>query len=144
VPRTPGFHLRSHSHGFVVHIIASPRNLRTVHELTANTLCDLRVAVEAIGTAQLIVSELIGNCVRAYDDHVPLVIEVYVPSFGVAVNVHDPGPSAPAAPPRRGLDDPDAESGRGLPLLDLLAPGWHIQRSPIGKQVRCRVAHPAG
>ncbi|MCM2429196.1 ATP-binding protein [Streptomyces sp. RKAG337] len=94
--------------------------------------------------AQLVVSELVGNCVRAYGEHAPVVVEVYVPSFGVAVNVHDPDPRM--LPRRSGvaLDDPEAESGRGLPLLDLLAPAWHIQRSPIGKQIRCRLARPAG
>jgi hypothetical protein len=35
------------------------------------------------------------------------------------------------------LDDPEAESGRGLPLVDLLAPGWRVTGTPVGKQMRC-------
>jgi hypothetical protein len=64
---------------------------------------------------------------------------VYVTSTGVAVNVHDP---APEQLPRRqevALDSTEAESGRGLPLLDLLAPGWTVEHSPIGKQIRCHL-----
>lgn len=90
-------------------------------------------------SAQLILSELVGNSVRAYGDYVPLVVEVYVTSHGVAVNVHDPDPGT--LPRRRAtpLDSAEAETGRGLGLVDLLAPGWHVRRSAIGKQVRCRV-----
>ena len=69
-------------------------------------------------------------------------------SFGVAVNVHDPDPGA--LPRRRAtpLDSAEAETGRGLGLVDLLAPGWSVRRSVIGKQVCCRVpadaAWPSG
>lgn len=68
-----------------------------------------------------------------------LVVEVYVTSYGIAVNVHAPDPGA--LPRRRAvaLDSAEAEAGRGLGLVDLLAPGWHVCRSAIGKQVRCRV-----
>ncbi|MFJ5226177.1 ATP-binding protein [Streptomyces sp. NPDC088400] len=95
-----------------------------------------------VRTSSMPSSELIGNAVRACGDHVPVVVEVYAVSFGVAVTVHDPDPDT--VPRRRGvaLDNAVAESGRGLVLLDLLAPGWHVIRSSIGKQVRCRVACP--
>ncbi|MGP3635278.1 hypothetical protein ACTU45_18235 [Streptomyces sp. 24-1644] len=71
-------------------------------------------------------------------------MEVYAAAFGIAVNVHDPDPRA--VPRRRGiaLDDAEAEAGRGLALLDLLAPGWRMVRSSIGKQIRCRIPCPAG
>jgi len=79
-------------------------------------------------------SELIGNSVRACGDHVPLAVEVYATSYGIAVHVHDPDPRA--LPRRRAtpLDSAEAESGRGLGLVELLAPGWHVRRSAIGKQ----------
>lgn len=102
------------------------------------------VAPDALDAAQLVLSELVGNSVRACGDHVPLVVEVYVTSCGIALNGHDPDPGA--LPRRRAtpLDCAEAEGGRGLGLVDLLAPGWHVRRSAIGMRVRCRVsAEPA-
>jgi anti-sigma regulatory factor (Ser/Thr protein kinase) len=119
---------------------ASARNLRAVRKLTAETLNGRGIATDTVDAAQLIVSELVGNCVRADGEHVPVVVEVCVPPFGVAVNVHDPDSRHLPRRSSVALDDPEAESGRGLALLDLLAPAWHIQRSPIGKQIRCRLA----
>jgi anti-sigma regulatory factor (Ser/Thr protein kinase) len=141
-PSAPGFFLRRRPQGIVVHMTASATNLRAVRGLTAETLTGQGVAAGTVEAAQLVVSELVGNCVRAYGQYVPVVVEVYAPPFGVAVNVHDPDPRH--LPRRRGvaLDDPDAESGRGLGLLDLLAPTWHVRRSPIGKQIRCHLTHP--
>jgi hypothetical protein len=51
--------------------------------------------------------------------------------------VHDP--DARRLPRRRAvaLDDERAECGRGLALLDLLAPGWRVRRTPLGKQLVC-------
>ncbi|WP_267888241.1 hypothetical protein [Streptomyces sp. NRRL S-4] len=39
------------------------------------------------------------------------------------------------------LDDVTAEFGRGLPLMDLLAPGWDVTLTPVGKQIRCLLPH---
>lgn len=144
LPPTPGFFCRERPHGVVVHMLASPENLRAVRALATATLAAHGVAGDTAEAARLVVSELVGNSVRACGSHVPLVVEVYAQPFGVAVNVHDPDPRH--LPRRRGvaLDDPEAESGRGLALLDLLTPSWHIRRSPIGKQVRCWLDHPAG
>ncbi|MFI5758441.1 ATP-binding protein [Streptomyces sp. NPDC051569] len=138
-PPAPGYYVRRRSRGFAAHINASGPHLRSVRELIAKVLAELGVDADAADSAQLVVSELVGNAVRAVGDHVPVVVEVYATSFGVAVNVHDPDPLA--LPRRRGiaLDDAVAESGRGLALLDVVAPGWHVIRSAIGKQVRCRV-----
>jgi len=97
------------------------------------------IEADAVDSAQLVLSELVGNSVRAYGDYVPLVVEVYVTAFGVAVKVHDPDPGA--LPRRRAtpLDSAEVETGRGLGLVDMLAPGWSVRRSVIGKQVCCRV-----
>ncbi|MFD4763723.1 ATP-binding protein [Streptomyces sp. NPDC058439] len=143
-PPAVGRYVRYRSRGFAAHINASGPNLRSVRELTAKALAERGVQGDVADTAQLVVSELVGNAVRACGDHVPVVVEVYAAAFGVAVNVHDPDPRT--VPRRRGiaLDDAEAEAGRGLALLDLLAPGWHVVRSSIGKQIRCRVPCPAG
>jgi hypothetical protein len=144
VRTTPGFYVRSRPYGLTAHICASPQNLCEVRQLARVELLAQGVEVDAVDSTQLVLSELVGNSVRAYGDHVPLVVEVYVTSHGVAVNVHDPDPST--LPRRRAtpLDSAEAETGRGLALVDLLAPGWHVRRSAIGKQVRCRVPAESG
>ncbi|NGO10326.1 ATP-binding protein [Streptomyces sp. HC44] len=136
---TPGFYVRSRPHGFAAHVCGSHQNLSAVRQLTSTELLAQGVESDTVDSAQLVLSELVGNSVRAYGDYVPLVVEVYVTSHGVAVNVHDPDPGT--LPRRRAtmLDSAEAETGRGLGLVDLLAPGWHVRRSAIGKQVRCRV-----
>ncbi|MFI8932469.1 ATP-binding protein [Streptomyces sp. NPDC053474] len=114
--------------------------MRLVRQLTTKVLAAYGVGDDTAGTAQWVVSELAANAVRACGEHTPLVVEVYATSAAVTVNVHDPDP---LALPRRqavALDSADAESGRGLALLDALAPGWTVRRSPVGKQIRCRIA----
>ncbi|MFD1657379.1 ATP-binding protein [Streptomyces caeni] len=135
----PGYYLRPRPRGFAAHISASPPNLRAVRELTRSELLTQGLAPGAVDSARLVLSELVGNSVRACGDHVPLVVEVYAMSYGIAVNVHDPDPGV--LPRRRAIafDSAEAEGGRGLGLVDLLAPGWQVRRSAIGKQVRCRV-----
>ncbi|WP_221355071.1 ATP-binding protein [Streptomyces beigongshangae] len=141
-PPVPGLYLRRRNQGFVAHLTASAGGFRLLRGLIVRVLADHGADAEAAEAAQLVVSELVGNSVRACGEHVPLVVEAYVAVFGIAVNVHDPDPCV--LPRSRGVElcDPEAESGRGLGLLDLLAPGWHVCRSPVGKQIRCRV--PAG
>ncbi|MEU0645510.1 ATP-binding protein [Streptomyces umbrinus] len=143
-PATPGFYFRTRPHGFAAHVCASPQNLFAVRQLARAELLAQGIEDDAVDSAQLVLSELVGNSVRAYGDYVPLVVEVYVTAYGVAVNVHDPDPGA--LPRRRStpLDSAEAEAGRGLGLVDLLAPGWHVRRSAIGKQVRCRVPAESG
>ncbi|MER7562925.1 hypothetical protein ABTZ93_08115 [Streptomyces sp. NPDC097941] len=65
---------------------------------------------ETVDSAQLALSELVGNSVRAYGDYVPLVVEVYVTAHGVAVNVHDPDPGA--LPMRRATPLDSAQARR--------------------------------
>ncbi|MGW0757234.1 ATP-binding protein [Streptomyces sp. NPDC002814] len=141
---TSGFYLRPRPHGFAVHLCASSQNLCAVRQLARAELLAQGIEADAVDSTQLVLSELVGNSVRAYGDCVPLVVEVYVMSHGVAVNVHDPDPGT--LPRRRAtpLDSAEAEAGRGLGLVDLLAPGWRVRRSAIGKQVRCRVPAEPG
>lgn len=135
----PGLYLRHRDRGFIAHVTASEHALHTVRRLTASVLMSYGAGREAAATAQLVLSELVGNAVRVCGEHVPLVIEVYVTALGIAVTVHDP---VPELLPHRGevaMDSDQAESGRGLALLDLLAPGWETEHSLIGKQVRCHL-----
>lgn len=137
---SPGFYVQHRDHGVTVHLTASEHTVRTVRGLAAAVLMFYGADRDTAYTAQLVLSELLGNAVRAGGDHVPLVVEAYLPAGGATVCVHDPLPEL--LPCRRGaaMDSALAESGRGLPLLDALAPGWTVTASPIGKQVRCHIA----
>ncbi|GGZ94402.1 hypothetical protein GCM10010344_72940 [Streptomyces bluensis] len=144
-PLTPtaslGHYLTPTPTGFTLHMSASPRNLHAVRGLTAHTLRGAGAGPDLVDAAQLVVSELYSNAVRACGDHVPLVAEVEAVRTGVWVRLHDPdGHRRPHRRPGAQLDEAEAESGRGLPLMDLLAPGWDVVTTPVGKQVRCLLA----
>ncbi|MFE2870942.1 ATP-binding protein [Embleya sp. NPDC059259] len=137
----PGFYMVPRSRGFLVHMTASPRHLRLVRGLAESMLSEAGVDAATTAAVQLVLSELIGNAVRVCGDFVPLVVEMDPGRSGVTVKVHDPcGERLPRRKPVA-LDDDRAEDGRGLGLVDLLAPGWYTLRTPVGKQIRCRVAH---
>ncbi|WP_234043376.1 ATP-binding protein [Streptomyces marianii] len=136
----PGLYLRHRDRGFTAHVTASEHALSTVRRLAASVLMSYGADREAAATAQLVLSELVGNAVRACGPAVPLVIEVYVTALGIAVNVHDPAPELLPHRSETPMDSDQATSGRGLALLDLLAPGWTIEHSLIGKQIRCHLA----
>ncbi|MDH2392993.1 ATP-binding protein [Streptomyces sp. HNM0663] len=135
----PGLYVQHREGGFVAHITASESTFSTIRGLTVSVPMAYGAGQDTAGSAQWVVSELLGNAKRACGDHVPLVIEVYVTGRGIQVNVHDP---AADLLPRRtavAMDSDNAESGRGLGLLDLLAPGWDVAPSRVGKQVRCHL-----
>ncbi|QMU68735.1 ATP-binding protein [Streptacidiphilus sp. P02-A3a] len=93
-------------------------------------------------TVHLVASELIGNAVRACGDFVPLVVDIGTCPDGVTVKVHDPDGDRLPCRPQTALDDGQAESGRGLELVDLLTAGLLVTRTPVGKQLSCRVDFP--
>ncbi|WP_199185825.1 ATP-binding protein [Streptomyces carminius] len=70
--------------------------------------------------------------------------DLAAPSAPTAARVRLHDPCRAARPRRTGvrLDDPYAESGRGMAIVDMLAPGWDVTATPVGKQVRCRVPLP--
>ncbi|GII64224.1 hypothetical protein Skr01_43090 [Sphaerisporangium krabiense] len=137
-----GFYLTTRASGFVVHMNVCEENLRAVREVTQAVLGAAGVDVEVVESARLVASELVGNAVRACGHWAPVVVEVEADSRGVWVRVHDPCPDR--LPVRTGVagGDDQAESGRGLWLLDALAPGWDVALTPIGKQVRCLLPNP--
>ncbi|MET9779393.1 ATP-binding protein [Streptomyces sp. NPDC006367] len=141
---TPGFYLQVRQAGFAVHMNASAAHLRSLRALADKTLCAAGLGGGISDAAQLIASELIGNAVRACGDHAPLVVEIDAEESGVTVKVHDPmGDRLPSRRPIA-LDDEKAEDGRGLGLVDILAPGWTVRPTPVGKQVVCRLPYPEG
>ena len=135
----PGFYLRHRAGGFVAHITASEFAFSTVRGLTASVPGAHGADQDTADTAAWVVSELLGNALRACGDHVPLVIEVYATGRGIQVTVHDPAAELPLHRSTVAMDSDTAESGRGLGLLDMLAPGWDAVPSPVGKQIRCHI-----
>ncbi|MEJ8650693.1 ATP-binding protein [Streptomyces sp. MS1.AVA.3] len=87
-------------------------------------------------------SELVGNAVRLCGPWTPVIVQVFHHDQHVLVQVHDPEPVA--MPDRRpqAPDNADAETGRGLWILDALAPGWSVQPYPVGKQITCTLPCP--
>ncbi|MDH6709858.1 anti-sigma regulatory factor (Ser/Thr protein kinase) [Kitasatospora sp. MAA19] len=136
----PGFYLAPRLGGITAHLTADQDTVQTVRALALTVLVAHGVDLETAEAAQLVLSELLGNAIRACGPHVPLVVEVHRSrGTDAVVTVHDP--LADIAPRRTNLapDDDEAESGRGLLLLDILAPGWTVKPSPIGKAIRCRI-----
>ncbi|WP_306334479.1 ATP-binding protein [Streptomyces sp. KL118A] len=140
--------------GFVLHLSATPHHLQAIRGLTEKTLYGASVDDELTYAVQLVLSELCGNAVRACGDFVPLVAEVELePGPGLPsgrggapaaawVRLHDPRRDAGPRLTGVRLDDPYAESGRGLALVDVLAPGWDVIATPVGKQISCRIPLP--
>ena len=135
----PGLYLVNRLGGITAHLTADRDTVQSVRALALTVLVAHGVDLETAESAQLVLSELLGNAVRACGDHVPLVVEIHRAEHDAVITVHDP---LFGAGPRRADTDPasdDAESGRGLVLLDVLAPGWTVTASAIGKRIRCRI-----
>ncbi|MGP2440658.1 ATP-binding protein [Streptomyces sp. JW3] len=148
MPHSLGWYHTPTPAGFVLHLSATPDHLSAARALVGKTLADAGIDEGLAHAVQLVMSELCGNAVRACGDFVPLVAEVAVEppqgfgggaERGVRVRLHDPYRQMLPVLGSVRLDDPEAESGRGLPLVDLLAPGWRVAVTPVGKQVRCRI-----
>ncbi|GAA2904198.1 ATP-binding protein [Streptosporangium fragile] len=106
---------------------------------------------DLVETAQLLVSELVSNAVKAHTsssaatetaahaspDHIWM--DLYRTDAAVVLRVWD----GSRTPPVRRTPDPDDEGGRGLCLVDLLANGWGYYR-PVsgGKIVWCTLVAP--
>ena len=85
----------------------------------------------------LLTSELVTNAIR--HAHSPCTVQVKATPGKVRVEVLDdnPAPVVPRKPPA------DAESGRGIDLVDVLAGSWGMQPRPHGKAVWFDVRAPS-
>ncbi|SEC82149.1 ATP-binding protein [Streptomyces sp. TLI_105] len=86
---------------------------------------------------RLCVSELLTNVIRHVGEGAPVTVRVVAARGGrTRVAVTDPDPRA--WPVLRDAAE-DAESGRGLALLDALAARWGVDQGPSGKTVWCEL-----
>jgi signal transduction histidine kinase len=80
-------------------------------------------------TAALLLTELVSNAVRFAGGD--LLVRAGVHSDLLLVEVSDASERMPVAPPQV----PDAESGRGILLIERLADRWGAEPLPTGKRV---------
>lgn len=134
-----GFYLALRPGGFVLHMSASAEHISQMRQRVFGEVRGAGAGEEAADAARLVASELVGNAVRLCGPFAPLVVQVTGLPDEVWVHVHDPEPAL--VPHRRQAppDNEEFESGRGLWIVDLLAPGWTVEPTPVGKQIRCRV-----
>ncbi|MEV0221684.1 ATP-binding protein [Streptomyces sp. NPDC050704] len=102
-----------------------------------SVLLEWRIPTDAADAIELIVSELSTNAVR--HARVPgRFFEVALTYDGektIDVEVSDASPHLPESQ----VPAPDAESGRGLPLVEALSESWELRARVIGKTVWARV-----
>ncbi|MFF8014415.1 ATP-binding protein [Streptomyces sp. NPDC007929] len=128
----------------------SPFPHLTAQDLTLELLASpaevsgVRRALRSYGIdVQLCASELVTNVVRHVGEGVPVTVRVWRAEGGrIRLGVSDPDP--------RGLPvlvagvGAEAESGRGLALLEALAVRWGVEREAGRKTVWCEVFGDAG
>jgi anti-sigma regulatory factor (Ser/Thr protein kinase) len=143
----PGLVVSARERGFRADLRASREAVSGVRELTRSMPTSYGTDRSLAESAELVVSELVGNAVRASAPNadVPLVVEVYAAlagSPGIEVIVHDTVPGRPSRG-EAALDSDEAESGRGLGILAAVTDGWSVEPSPepsFEKMIRCLVS----
>ena len=78
---------------------------------------------EVLRDVQLLVSELVTNSVRHSGSPEPIRLRAWLRSGGLKVEIADGGSSFEAGPRGAGRD---AEGGRGLMILEVLAERWGV------------------
>ncbi|MFJ6623101.1 ATP-binding protein [Kitasatospora sp. NPDC091335] len=132
-----GFFLVPRPDGFVLHMNASAEHISEMRSRVFKAVASAGAAEPVAEAARLVASELVGNAVRLCGPWAPVIVLVASADEQILVQVHDPVPSAM---PDRKAEPPDnahAETGRGLWILDVLAPGWTVRPTPVGKQITC-------
>ncbi|MFG6193183.1 ATP-binding protein [Nonomuraea sp. JJY05] len=104
------------------------RSVRAARRLTREKLADWGLDDQA-EAAELLVSELVGNAVRHAYGQVRLSLSAE--DGLLRCEVEDENPDLP----RMRVVDADAESGRGLFLVDLLSCCWGGERTARGKAI---------
>jgi anti-sigma regulatory factor (Ser/Thr protein kinase) len=92
---------------------------------------DSLIDEDTLDTAVLLTSELVTNAIIHGES--PVTVAVSWSGGTLRVEVHDKSRFMPAPWPV--IDSADAETGRGLLLVDTLAADWGFYRTPGGKAV---------
>ncbi|GAC1441098.1 MAG: ATP-binding protein [Mycobacteriales bacterium] len=102
---------------------------RVARGIVASECTNARTGAECSNSAVLLTSELVTNALRHGRGSVSL--RVNADTLHVRVEVYDAEPR----PPIVVVAGPDAESGRGVLILDSLAAAWGVEDKPDGKIV---------
>lgn len=84
---------------------------------------------EVIEAAALLTNELVTNAIK--HGEAPIAVEVSVNDERIRIAVADNGPDLPTPTPA----DHQAESGRGLTIIEKLADRWGVDQLRVGKRV---------
>ncbi|GGW37621.1 hypothetical protein GCM10010503_12050 [Streptomyces lucensis JCM 4490] len=103
-------------------------SVRRARRLVTAQLDDWAVA-DLADAAELLVSELVTNALR--HTRGPLRLNLRLSGTRLLCEVEDTEPVDPV----RGTGDPDAEGGRGVELVGLLADAWGSTRTATGKTI---------
>ena len=138
----PGWHLVPLPHGFRLHLCVSEESPSVVRRLIGTSLGEL-AHPDTVSTAQLLMTELLTNALKACGPLTPVIVVVCAAEGYVELNVHDPDADRL---PISSTEMPEglAESGRGLPIIEALGQGpVHIRATDLGKKVTCRIPDTA-
>ncbi|WP_380167987.1 ATP-binding protein [Jannaschia sp. R86511] len=103
--------------------------VRTARSFLRSCCADLALPEQLVGTAALLTSELVSNAVRHAGSGARLTV-TSLPG-GVRVEVADTSPVRPTA----SMPAPEADHGRGLMFVDLMATRWGVREDEPGKVV---------
>jgi anti-sigma regulatory factor (Ser/Thr protein kinase) len=111
-----------------IELPAEPQSVALARQFVRDVLCEPAWS-DLTEVVTLLTSELVTNAIR--HAHSPCTVQLKATTGNVRVEVLDDSPSPPV--PRQ--VPPEAESGRGIELVDTLAGRWGMQPRPHGKAV---------
>jgi anti-sigma regulatory factor (Ser/Thr protein kinase) len=143
LPRPAERHERHERHerrGCLVRLVTGPAAPAEARRRVRDAIRSWRVSVD-LDTALLLTSELVTNAVRheAGQGAQSVMLTIASSRGRLRVDVHDTSCSLPAV-----AEVPaDAETGRGLLLVETLSDEWGFYRTPAGKAVYFTLAFEA-
>jgi anti-sigma regulatory factor (Ser/Thr protein kinase) len=131
-PRPAERHERHERHGCRVRLATGPAAAGEARRRVRDAIRFWQVPVD-LDAALLLTSELVTNAVRheARQRAQAVVLAIACSRGRFRVDVHDTSRSLPAM----AEVDADAETGRGLLLVETLSDEWGFYRTPAGKAV---------
>ena len=140
-PRPAERHERHERHGCRVRLATGPTAAAEARRRVRDAIWSWQVPVD-LDAALLLTSELVTNAVRheAGQRAQAVVLAIACSRGRLRVDVHDTSRSLPAV----AEVSADAETGRGLLLVETLSDEWGCYRTPAGKAVYFTLAFETG
>ncbi|MFJ6509329.1 ATP-binding protein [Streptomyces sp. NPDC091879] len=109
--------------------IGAARHLATGFLTEVQSVHGLPVSGRAMGTTQLVLSELVTNAVKYAPG--PVVVDLRIVEGLVRVSVWDSDPVLPEV----AAGDPQRVGGHGLEITLAVSQAYEVRREPVGKRV---------